>query len=215
MHKVGNNLNLEELKHISGLDLTANGKNKKVEFQQHIELKEKLHDIINVDNCEKIFYWIVYTWGGVKENKCSSISQFVEDYKKTIGEKDGEKLLEKFASRQKRVASWSKILSFLYPLDYFIYDRRVAFTLDYLYGTIKYPVPSGFNTVVNAHVEGDRQPTLNEYKQYCSQIKELHLKLWPNGDENKKPYLTEMLIFALLENVGFCASIPENFKLEF
>ena len=64
-------------------------------------------------------------------------------------------------------------------------------------------------------IKEDSAKTLEEYKNYCSLIKDIHSKLWPEGDEKDKPYLTEMLIFSLLEDIGFCVSIPEEFKLEF
>lgn len=131
MKKVGYNLSLNELNDISGLDLTHGGKNIIDGFQQQIDLKEELSKKITDDNSEDVFYWIVYRWDRITENGKSSVACFVEDYKNAKGNK--EELLEQFSKRG-RVASWSKILSFLYPHDYFIYDARVAFTLDYLLG---------------------------------------------------------------------------------
>lgn len=213
MNKSRIDFDLELLKNVSGFDLTEKGTVKKATFQKHVELKEKLKSYINGNNTEKVFYWIVYAWGGIKENKNSSVSIFVDDYVKANG--NGEVLLGSFAGRQERVASWSKILSFLYPYDYFIYDARVAFTLDFLYGKELFPVPPGDNTVINEHVGRRRQPTLDEYKKYCSLIKDLHPQIWStNGKSTNVPYyMTEMLIFSLLNDIGFKACIPENFKL--
>lgn len=213
MHKKGTAFNLNCLLSVSGLDLTNNGKLSNATFTEQLKLKDELHTKITNVNRENIFFWIVYEWGGVKKNKSSSVTTFANAYNNSNGNMN--QLVSIVASKGERVASWSKILSFLYPHDYFIYDARVAFTLDYLLGKKKYPVPSGSNTVINAHVDGSRQPTLDEYKEYCSQIKNIHSELWPEGDEKDKPYLTEMLIFSLLEDVGFCASIPEKFKLVF
>lgn len=201
--------NLLRLKKVSGLDLTENKTKRKATFSDHTELKEKLRKNITDDNRRKVFAWIVNEWGGVKGDTSIFIKAFDE------APKEKEKILESFARLNTRVASWSKILSFLYPYDYFIYDARVAFTLDFLLGGTKFPVPDGFNSVVNKHVEGRRQPTLDEYNKYCSQIKDIHSKLWPKGNEKDKPYLTEMLLFALLNDVGFRMSIPNNFKLVF
>ena len=213
MNKPRIDFDLELLKKVSGFDLTAKGTVKKATFQKHVELKEKLKSYINGNNTEKIFYWIVYAWGGIKENENSSVSTFVDDYVKANG--NGEVLLESFAGRQERVASWSKILSFLYPHDYFIYDARVAFTLDFLYGRESFPVPPGDNTLINEHVGRRRQPTLDEYKEYCSLIKKIHPQVWSTNEEgtNVPYYMTEMLIFSLLNDIGFKACIPENFKL--
>ena len=213
MNKSRIDFDLELLKNVSGFDLTEKGTVKKATFQKHVELKEKLKSYINGNNTEKVFYWIVYAWGGIKENKNSSVSIFVDDYVKANG--NGEVLLGSFAGRQERVASWSKILSFLYPYDYFIYDARVAFTLDFLYGKESFPVPPGDNTVIKKHVGRRRQPTLDEYKEYCSLIKKIHPQIWStNGEGTNVPYyMTEMLIFSLLNDIGFKACIPENFKL--
>ena len=209
MQKSKIDFNLCRLKEVSGLDLTENDTIQKATFSKHVELKEKLANKITDDNRKEVFAWIVNIWGGVK----GETSIFITAFEKASKEK--EKILESFASLNKRVASWSKILSFLYPHDYFIYDARVAFTLDYLLGTTEFPVPDGFNRAVNNHVEGRQQPTLDEYKRYCSMIKDIHSKLWPNGENKDKPYLTEMLIFALLNDVGFRVSIPKDFKLVF
>ena len=213
MNKSRIDFDLELLKDVSGLDLTENGKVKKATFQKHLDLKENLNKYINNNNKENVFDWIVYTWGGVKKNKNSSVSIFVDDYVKANG--NGEVLLGSFAGRQERVASWSKILSFLYPHDYFIYDARVAFTLDFLYGNELFPVPPGDNKVINEHVGRRCQPTLGEYKEYCSLIKQIHPQIWStNGECSNVPYyMTEMLIFSLLNDVGFAACIPVNFKL--
>lgn len=209
MQKSKIDFDLFRLKEVSGLDLTENDTIKKATFSKHVELKEELANKITDDNRKEVFAWIVNVWGGVK----GGTSIFIKAFEKASKEK--EKILENFASLNKRVASWSKILSFLYPHDYFIYDARVAFTLDYLLGTTEFPVPDGFNRAVNNHVEGRQQPTLDEYKKYCSMIKDIHSKLWPNGENKDKPYLTEMLIFALLNDVGFRVSIPKDFKLIF
>ena len=213
MSKPRIDFDLELLKDVSGLDLTENGKVKKATFQKHLDLKENLNKYINNNNKENVFDWIVYTWGGIKKNEKSSISIFVDDYVKANG--NGEVLLGSFAGRQERVASWSKILSFLYPHDYFIYDARVAFTLDFLYGKELFPVPPGDNTVIKKHVGRRQQPTLDEYKEYCSLIKQIHPQIWStNGEGSNVPYyMTEMLIFSLLNDVGFTACIPVNFKL--
>ena len=213
MNKSGIDFDLKHLKDVSGFDLTEKGIVKKATFQKHVELKEKLKSYINSNNTEKIFDWIVYTWGRIRKNKTSSVSIFVDDYVKANG--NDEVLLRSFAGRQKRVASWSKILSFLYPHDYFIYDARVAFTLDFLYGKESFPVPPGDNTLINEHVGRRRQPTLDEYKEYCSLIKKIHPQIWStNGEGTNVPYyMTEMLIFSLLNDIGFKACIPENFKL--
>lgn len=212
MSKSRIDFDLELLKDVSGLDLTKNGTVTKATFREHLDLKDNLNKYINNNNTEKVFDWIVYTWGGIKKNEKSSISIFVDDYVKANG--NGEVLLGSFAGRQERVASWSKILSFLYPHDYFIYDARVAFTLDFLYGNELFSVPSGDNKVIKKHVGRRQQPTLDEYKEYCSLIKEIHPQIWSDEDSKNVPYyFTEMLIFSLLNDVGFTACIPVNFKL--
>lgn len=209
MLKRGTSFKLEFLQDELDLGSSDKEEKEKADFQDQLNLKEELYNKITDKNRGKVFAWIVNKWGGVK----GDTSIFVKAFEDAPEEK--EKILESFARLNTRVASWSKILSFLYPHDYFIYDARVAFTLDFLLGETKFPVPDGFNSVVNKHVEGRRQPTLDEYNKYCSLIKDIHSKLWPEGDEKDKPYLTEMLLFALLNDVGFRMSIPENFKLVF
>lgn len=209
MLKGGTSFKLEFLQDELDWGSSDEEEKEKADFQDQLNLKEELCNKITDKNRGKVFAWIVNEWGRVKGDTSIFIKAFDE------APKEKEKILESFARLNTRVASWSKILSFLYPYDYFIYDARVAFTLDFLLGGTKFPVPDGVNSVVNKHVEGRRQPTLDEYNKYCSQIKDIHSKLWPKGNEKDKPYLTEMLLFALLNDVGFRMSIPNNFKLVF
>lgn len=86
--------------------------------------------------------------------------------------------------------------------------------MDFLYGNELFSVPSGDNKVIKKHVGRRQQPTLDEYKEYCSLIKEIHPQIWSDEDSKNVPYyFTEMLIFSLLNDVGFTACIPVNFKL--
>lgn len=199
----------EKLKKI-GLKLTNPGK-ETASFKNQIELRKHLKDIITEiteENRKDVFDWIVKTWGGVKRGDNT-------EYARIVKESSKEELLlniskaGKRSKKVKKVASWSKILSFLYPDEYCIYDSRVTFTLDYLLGRYEFTIPLGRNTTIEKYISKPTEPTLDEYLEYCDLIKQLHPLVWPEKSV-KEIYYTEMLIFSLLSDESFRTSIPSS-----
>lgn len=196
----------EVLKKI-GLKLTNSGK-ETASFENQIELKKNLKDKITEENRKDVFDWIVKTWGGVKRGDNTEYARIVKEASK-------EELLLNISKagkrlrKVKRVASWSKILSFLYPDEYCIYDSRVTFALDYLIGRYEFTIPYGRNTTIERYISKHAEPTLDEYLEYCDLIKQLQPLVWPEKSV-EEIYYTEMLVFSLLNNESFIASIPNS-----
>jgi hypothetical protein len=92
-------------------------------YSKNIQLKEKFPDKWNNSNGDNekfdLAKWIIKDWGGIKRNKDETI---LNHLKITCKSNDYFPL--------KGVASYSKILSFIEPDNFAIYDARVAASLN-------------------------------------------------------------------------------------
>ena len=93
---------------------------------------------------EKICLWIIKDWGGIKGAKDKNTKTLINNFLK---DKDHLKF--------DRIASTSKIASFMYPKEYIIYDSRVAFSLNWIIlscgaGPFFFPLPEGRNSKMSA-----------------------------------------------------------------
>ena len=93
-------------------------------FDKQIQLKKSLSGKLNgsFDN-EYANKWIVHEWGGIKSFK---IDERVSNFKKELGK--GELNRQSYTI----ISSLSKIASFVNPKEYFVYDSRVAYSLNVL-----------------------------------------------------------------------------------
>ncbi|WP_170325427.1 hypothetical protein [Ruegeria arenilitoris] len=88
-------------------------------YAKNITLKEQSPRIWIEGSKLEISKWVVSDWGGIKGNKPATIANYVE----AICE-------GRYPSEIKGVASYSKILSFMDPSEFAIYDARVAISLN-------------------------------------------------------------------------------------
>ncbi|WP_435137648.1 hypothetical protein [Pseudopelagicola sp. nBUS_19] len=88
-------------------------------YEKNIQLKKQSAKIWNAGDKFEVANWAISTWGGIRGNK----PETVESYVKAIVSGERPKQL-------KGVASYSKILSFMNPKEYAIYDARVAISLN-------------------------------------------------------------------------------------
>lgn len=117
-------------------------------FEQNIIIKQILHsklqDTKNSDNesFKNICHWIIKDWGGIRSSTDNNLSELISSIQnhKTIP--------------FDRIASRSKVLSFLDPENYVIYDSRVAYSINWILlitkGKLFFPIPSGRNSRMNA-----------------------------------------------------------------
>ncbi len=187
-------------------------------FQKNVKLKQILNAKLKVDfDNPDIHYWIVKNWGGINNFKRNDKNdKRITDF---IGCLKNNKVLRH--SSFSSISSLSKIASFAEPDNYFIYDSRVIFTLNWLllkYPTNKlkyFPTPVGRNKIIN---DFNLQPIINykninfisnynslyyeyglAYQQYCDMIKNISEQVFPN----EKSYLLEMLLFIISINEIF------------
>ena len=114
-------------------------------FEKEIILKKticlKLNEFLKNSRTDfdKLSLWIINNWGGINSSKDTKTLKLIDDYlnNKTI----------KF----ERIASLSKVLAYLKPKEFIIYDSRVAYSLNWiiLSNGIKskfFPIPEGRNS---------------------------------------------------------------------
>ncbi|WP_052444510.1 hypothetical protein [Flammeovirga sp. OC4] len=118
-------------------------------FEKEIRVKKIVHDALHSfyqqdkEKFEELSMWLIVNWGGIRaanrEDTLPIVYNFIEK---------GEKPFS-------RIASYSKVASFMYPEECIIYDARVAYTLNWILlsreaSTQFFPMPLGRNSKMNA-----------------------------------------------------------------
>ncbi len=147
--RMSGNLDIAILRqeNIKGLDSFEN----KNRFEQEILLKDALErellESLEIDKVkfEKLCLWIIKTWGGITTGNDKGTIEAVQEFIRKGNEHP------KF----ERVASTSKVASFLYPKQDIIYDSRVAYSLNWILLSISasdkfFPIPEGRNSKMMA-----------------------------------------------------------------
>ncbi len=118
-------------------------------FDKEIVLKnrinQRLHEAYKTDIgfFHKLCLWVIKDWGGITTSKDDDTIQLVMDFLNT----DSHPF--------KRIASASKVGSYMYPEKYIIYDSRVAYSLNWVLlaegaGESFFPIPDGRNSKMMA-----------------------------------------------------------------
>ncbi|GMO51978.1 MAG: hypothetical protein Ta2G_09780 [Termitinemataceae bacterium] len=178
-------------------------------FENNFELKKVVTSkISNTDKHDDYHKWIVNEWGGIR-----SFQNFKLYDKFTSNFDEGKLTAKQFDS----ISSLSKIASFEHLEDYFIYDSRIATTLNWILlksscEVEKYfPIPEGrnskfkyysVNTIITLKYKDKKTEDLfytkdEVYILYCKLIKKIYEKYRKEIDE---PVFIEMLLFSLFEN---------------
>lgn len=156
--------------------------------------------------------WIIKDWGGIKTGDDKTAKILIRQ------------ILDGFSSL-KRISSTSKVVSFMNPEKYIIYDSRVAYSLNWIIlsekaGEIFFPMPKSRNSKLEAFDVNtlirikyvDKQEDLKDlngrlylqdseaYSELNHLTKSIHEKLWTQEPEKiKKLYYTEMLLFSIAD----------------
>ncbi|MGI9525545.1 MAG: hypothetical protein ACR2MS_00380 [Weeksellaceae bacterium] len=156
---------------------------RKNNFEQAIELRNrvelKLSEFLkhSKEDFYNLSHWIIKDWGGINASRTSNL-ELIKNY------------LDQGIIKFERIASLSKVLSFLNPQDYIIYDSRVAYSLNWilLSNHIKnkyFPLPSGRNPKISAF-DINVLIRLNNIKEYAVNEEETFKeRLFLNNIENK------------------------------
>ena len=200
-------------KEITEINLSKNG------FERNIVLKKLLKDKLNtVKDKLKYYNWIVKEWGGIKTfgKSIIEINNFIDCIN-----------IEKINANQfNTISSYSKIISFINPYDYFIYDSKVAYTLNWLLlknydkNNKYFYIPPGRNsdlvkynmdTIINLYNKNNVKVYHNKkdvYFIYCKFIKLLFEK---DKSFIKEPFYIEMMLFGLFNIIS--NEIKEKVKI--
>lgn len=118
-------------------------------YEKEIILKKRVNQKLldSYTNDKEMFFelclWIIKDWGGIKSAKDEQTKELIETF------------LSETEPSFKRIASSSKVGSYMYPEKNIIYDSRVAYSLNWIIlsqnaGDIFFPIPEGRNSKMNA-----------------------------------------------------------------
>lgn len=118
-------------------------------YEKEIILKKKVNQKLldsyknDKETFFKICLWIIKDWGGIKTAKDEQTKELIETF------------LSETEPSFKRIASSSKVGSYMYPEKNIIYDSRVAYSLNWIIlsrnaGDIFFPIPEGRNSKMTA-----------------------------------------------------------------
>lgn len=116
---------------------------KGIYLKKHLGDKLKLTNKSNKELFDEICLWIIKDWGGITSVDDNSTLRLISDF------------LNKKKSNYNRIASSSKIGSFMFPEENIIYDSRVAYSLNWIIlsqnaGNMFFPIPEGRNSKMMA-----------------------------------------------------------------
>lgn len=115
-------------------------------YEKELNIKHEINkylqtaaaDVSEDNNFDEVCYWIIKEWGGINLNK-EKVMQLVDQFltRKELG--------------FDKIASISKVASFMFPEEFIIYDSRVAYSLNWIIlktdaGNNYFPVPEGRNS---------------------------------------------------------------------
>lgn len=108
-------------------------------------IQKKLNEFYTTDKSafNRLCLWIIKDWGGINGADDSSTLELIGEF------------LTKDEPSFNRIASTSKVGSFMFPEKYFIYDSRVAYALNWIIlsenaGDMFFPIPEGRNSKMMA-----------------------------------------------------------------
>jgi len=177
------NVNLEKLVGLKVLTEKETEKlNRMKPYEKEIILKATIRKkLIEFYPTKKIEFdnlclWIIKDWGGITgakdENTLELISQFLNQKEPSFN----------------RIASSSKVGSYMFPEKYIIYDSRVAYSLNWIIlsenaGERFFPIPEGRNSKMSAFDMNVLIRLKNIHKYKPNNLEELTKRLYINSKD--------------------------------
>lgn len=168
-------------------------------YTDGLRLRKKVEEILSkskIDNPEKfqeLCLWIIKDWGGIKGGKKENTINLINSFK------------DKNIINFERIASSSKVASFMYPKKYIIYDSRVAYALNWIIlaenaGEKFFPIPEGRNSKMQAFNMNVliRLKNISTYKPLNSD--ELNTRSYINN-KDKSLYIPKEMAYAELNKL--------------
>lgn len=151
-----------------------------------------------VDN-KDINFWIIRKWGGISMAPTDENQAKIVEFYRTLN--------KNHEANQIAIASFSKVVSFAAPNRYFVYDSRVAYSINWSLReagamTGFFPFPKGRSKLAtqckleDVLCQENRKSCnpLTAYYEYCQLVLRLYNDICPGG---KEPYKLEMLLFQI------------------
>lgn len=186
-------------------------------LEKNLALKTMLAEYLkSCKNKRDVYFWIINNWGGIRTfKKEESNLKRIEDFLKKLEKSKNDEVINS-------ISSLSKVSSFVNPQEYFIYDSRAIFSLNWLLkksGESKrfycQPKQKGNATrrdgskriacydllkIIRDEFKSAVVPTevtIQDYLDYCNLIKDIYLDVFTEDKEKevKQPYKLEMLLF--------------------
>jgi len=163
---------------VSEINILANNYEKELYLKKNIG--KKLNDalILNSSLFDKICLWVIKDWGGIT----------------TANDIDTLNLIKNFLLQEKpnfnRIASSSKVGSYLFPEKNIIYDSRVAYSLNWIIlsenaGQYFFPIPEGRNSKMSAFDLNVLIRLKNMSKYHPENMQDLDHKLYIKNADKK------------------------------
>ena len=159
----------------------------------------RLHSVISSilgeldDDAQKqLCFWFIKDWGGIRRGNPKTIMSWLE----RLSNFEEKNVLE-FIKTQgySRISSWSKILSFIAPEKYAIYDSRTAFASNFILNKMgnerRFYMPTGRNKRI-VPLLGKLKKDDNNYIGYLEYLD--LLKTYPSKENGLIE--AEMLLFS-------------------
>ena len=174
---------------------------------------------------------IIKDWGGIPRGFDDIVAKYFDGF------------LESKSLPFHRISSTSKLACFYDPSQFIIYDSRVAYTINWLILSLNlnskyFPIPDGKNSKMNAfdievliriknkdkYNRTDSRTFISDcdaslfvtddkaYFEMNNLINQIHYELYKN--ENKPPFYTQFLLFAIADNIVF-DEIIKKVKIDF
>lgn len=168
-------------------------------FDKEIFLKnrinQRLHEAYktDIDFFHKLCLWVIKDWGGITTSKDNDTIQLVTNFLNT----DSHPF--------KRIASASKVGSYMFPEKYIIYDSRVAYSLNWILlaegaGEKFFPIPDGRNSKMMALDMNVLIRLFNIENYKPATIKDLDNRLYINK-KDKTLYIPESESYQVLNEL--------------
>lgn len=151
-------------------------------FEKEMVLKKRINEellkahVIDIESFHKLCLWVIKDWGGITTGKEDDTIKLVTDFLSTD------------THPFKRIASASKVGSYMYPKKYIIYDSRVAYSLNWILlsenaGELYFPIPDGRNSKMMAF-DMNVLIRLSKVDEYAPKdIQELDKRLYINNKD--------------------------------
>lgn len=182
--------------------------NKKTEgmnlLNKNLLLKEMLSDYLKGSYKKQVVnFWIINKWGGIPWKSNTDNQARITKFSEELADQ------KNLMYSDNAISSISKVMSFVNPQKYFIYDSRAVFSLNWLL----YKSGEKANYYCQPQSQGKIAPyfisnficdklgikikksvNVKMYLDYCNLINELYPEVF-DEDKEKQPYKLEMLLF--------------------